>query len=84
MKSTNENRTYTPKEHLEAAASQLLTEGKKKVNQLYKEGVNKANEVEGNVKEYSDSIVKKIQDNPLASVLVAGGIGFLLSRLMKK
>ncbi|HHF7366800.1 TPA: hypothetical protein ACPSKY_001919 [Legionella bozemanae] len=78
------NRAYTPKDHLEAAASQLLTEGKKKVNQLYEDGVNKANEVEENLKEQSDRLLKKIQENPLASVLIAGGIGFLLSRLMKK
>ncbi|KTD74206.1 hypothetical protein [Legionella tucsonensis] len=78
------NRAYTPKEHLEAAASQLLTEGKKKVNQLYEDGVNKANEVEENLKEQSDHLLKKIQKNPLASVLIAGGIGFLLSRLLKK
>lgn len=78
------NRAYTPKDHLEEAASQLLTEGKKKVNQLYEDGVNKANEVEENIKEQSDRLLKKIQENPLASVLIAGGIGFLLSRLMKK
>ncbi|KTD40433.1 DUF883 C-terminal domain-containing protein [Legionella parisiensis] len=78
------NRAYTPKDHLEAAASQLLTEGKKKVNQLYEDGIHKANEVEDNLKEQSDRVLKKIQENPLASVLIAGGIGFLLSRLLKK
>ncbi|KTD71127.1 MULTISPECIES: hypothetical protein [Legionella] len=84
MKSSNEKHEYTPRDHLEAAASQLLTEGKKRVNQLYEDGVSKANEVEDNVKEYSDRLAKKIQDNPLTSVLIAGGIGYLLSRLMKK
>ena len=84
MKSSGENRTYTPKDHLEAAASQLLNEGKRKANQLYEEGVHKVNEVEENVKEYSDHLVKKVQENPLTSILIAGGIGFLLSRLMKK
>lgn len=78
------NQAYTPKEHLEAAASELLADGKKKVNHLYEEGVSKASEVEENLKEHSDRLLKKIQDNPLASVLIAGGIGFLLSRLMKK
>ncbi|MCW8397917.1 hypothetical protein OQJ26_03820 [Legionella sp. PATHC038] len=84
MKSSSEKPTYTPRDHLEAAASQLLNEGKKKVNQLYEEGLSKANQVEENVKEYSDHLIKKVQDNPLTSVLIAGGIGFLLSRLMKK
>ncbi|QMT60981.1 YqjD family protein [Legionella sp. PC997] len=84
MNNSGENRGYTPKDHLEAAASQLLNEGKRKVNELYEEGVHKVNEVEENVKEYSDKLVRKIHHNPLASVLIAGGIGFLLSRLMKK
>ncbi|WP_240489412.1 hypothetical protein, partial [Legionella parisiensis] len=53
------NRAYTPKDHLEAAASQLLTEGKKKVNQLYEDGIHKANEVEDNLKEQSDRVLKK-------------------------
>lgn len=30
MKSSSEKPTYTPKDHLEAAASQLLNEGKKR------------------------------------------------------
>ncbi|KTC90610.1 hypothetical protein OQJ18_00810 [Fluoribacter dumoffii] len=89
MKSSDENlgfekQAHTPKEHLEAAASQFMSEGKKRVNQLYEEGVSKANEVEENVKEYSDQLLRKIQKNPLASVLIAGGLGFLLSKLMKK
>ncbi len=84
MKSSNENQVYTPKEHIEAAASQLLKEGKKKVNNLYEEGIHKANDVEESIKEYSDNLLKKIQENPLTSVLIAGGIGFLLSKLMKK
>lgn len=31
MKSSNENQVYTPKEHIEAAASQLLKEGKRRL-----------------------------------------------------
>lgn len=84
MKSSNENRVYTPKEHIEAAASELLKEGKKRVNDLYEEGVHKATDVEESIKEYSENLLKKVQENPLTSVLIAGGIGFLLSRLLKK
>lgn len=84
MKNSNEHQTYTPREHLEAAATQLLNEGKKRVHDFYEEGVHKATDVEESVKEYSDNLLKKIQDNPLTSVLIAGGIGFLLSRIMKK
>lgn len=70
--------------HVEDAASEFLNHGKKLANELYKEGVNQINEVENNAKEYSDELLKKIQENPLTSVLIAGGIGFLLSTLLKK
>jgi ElaB/YqjD/DUF883 family membrane-anchored ribosome-binding protein len=84
VKNGNEGQTYTPKEHLEAAACELLNEGKKRVNHLCEEGINKVSETEDTIKECSDRLLKKVQENPLASVLIAGGIGFLLSKLMKK
>ncbi len=84
MKNSKENQSYTPRDHLEAAASELLNEGKKRVNDLYEESLHKVNEVEDNIKECSDRLLKKVQENPLASVLIAGVIGFLLSKLMKK
>ena len=70
--------------HVSDAASEFLNDGKKLANELYKEGLNQVNDVEENVKEYSDELLKKVQENPLASVLIAGGIGFLLSILLKK
>ena len=66
------------------AASELLNEGKKFANELYKEGLNKVDEAEDNVKEYSDNLLRKVQENPLAAVVIAAGVGFLLSALLKK
>lgn len=70
--------------HVGEAASELLNEGKKFANELYEDGLNKVSEAEDNVKEYSEELVKKVQENPLTSVLIAGGIGFLLSLFFKK
>ena len=39
---------------------------------------------EDSVKKYSDDLLKKVQENPLTSVLIAGGIGFLLSKILNK
>lgn len=75
----NQNKTY-----VSDAASEFLNDGKKLAHELYREGLNQVNEVEDNVKEYSDALLKKVQENPLASVLIAGGIGFILSTLLKK
>jgi ElaB/YqjD/DUF883 family membrane-anchored ribosome-binding protein len=34
--------------------------------------------------EYKNEIVKNIHEKPLSSVLIAGGIGFILAALLKK
>jgi ElaB/YqjD/DUF883 family membrane-anchored ribosome-binding protein len=73
-----------PRAHIKAAASELLHEGKKIANELYEGGLNRVNDAQDTAKEYSDELVKKVKTNPLTSLLIAGGIGFLLSTLLKK
>ena len=51
---------------------------------LYENGLEKFNVAEGQLKEYSDDLLKKVQKNPMASVLIAAGIGFLMSSLLRK
>ncbi|HRD68642.1 MAG TPA: hypothetical protein PK657_00710 [Legionella sp.] len=71
------------KSHVSEAASELLKEGKKLASELYNEGMHKVTDVEENMKEYSDKLMLKVKENPLTSVLIAGGIGFLLSKILK-
>ena len=66
------------------AAHVFLKDGKKLANAIYTDGLNKVGETENNLKEYSDELLRKVQQNPLASVLIAGGVGFLVSQLLKK
>ena len=80
MNTANRNQ----KSHVRAAASELLDEGKKWVNEVREDGVNIFNKAEENIKGYSNQVLEKVQENPLASVLIAAGIGFLLSRILKK
>ena len=82
--STLKDNGHNKSAHVGDAASELLNDGRKLANELYKEGLNQVNEAEQNVKEYSDELLKKVQENPLTSILIAGGIGFLLSTLLKK
>ena len=70
--------------HVTEAATELLNESKKLVNDLYEDGLHKVSEAQDSVKEYSDELVKKVKQNPLTSILIAGGIGFLLSAILKK
>ncbi len=84
MDNLNKRPNASQKSHVADAASDLLNEGKKYAHELYEEGLSKVNEAEDSVKKYSDDLLKKVQENPLTSVLIAGGIGFLLSKLLKK
>lgn len=70
--------------HVAEAASELLNEGRKLAHEIYEDSLHKAGDVQDNAKEYSDELLNKVKENPLASVLIAGGIGFLLSILFKK
>lgn len=72
------------KAHVGEAANHLLNEGKKLANEVYEGGLNSLEGVQGELKEYSDELLKKVQKNPLTSLLIAGGVGFLLSLLLKK
>lgn len=84
MDNLNKRPNASQKAHVADAASELLNEGKKYAHELYEEGLNKVNEAEDSVKKYSDELLRKVQENPLTSVLIAGGIGFLLSKILKK
>ncbi|HHF7345935.1 TPA: hypothetical protein ACPSKE_002004 [Legionella feeleii] len=72
------------KAHVGEAANHLLNEGKKLANEVYEDGLNKLEDVQDELKVYSDELLKKVQKNPLTSLLIAGGVGFLLSLLLKK
>lgn len=72
------------KSHIADAANVLLNEGKKFTNELYEQSLNKFNDVEKEMHEYSDQLLTKVKKNPLASVLIAGGVGFLLAKLFHK
>ena len=81
--SIGDNKRYS-ESHVAESASELLNEGRKLANELYEQGLHKVGDAQDTVKEYSDNLTKKIQENPLASVLIAGGIGLLLASLLKK
>lgn len=71
------------KEHVVEAASDLVNESKKYANELYEQGIHKVTETEESIKEYSDQLLNKVQQNPLTAVLIAGGIGYVLAKIMK-
>ena len=72
---------HTTKANVTHAANDLLTESKRLANELYAESVYKAEE---QMKHYSGMISTKISEKPLTSVLIAGGIGYILSKMFSK
>jgi ElaB/YqjD/DUF883 family membrane-anchored ribosome-binding protein len=69
---------------VETAAKTLIDDGKNLADAIYEHGVDRVNEVEKNVREYSDRVLTTIQKNPMSSMLISSGIGFLLALLLRK
>jgi ElaB/YqjD/DUF883 family membrane-anchored ribosome-binding protein len=69
---------------LNDAASTLLNDSKRVASELYEEGKNRVSEAQNNIKEYSDQIARRVNEKPLMSLLIAGGIGFLLSAIFRR
>lgn len=82
--STPKGNGRSRKERVEDAANDLLKEGKSIASELYEDGSHKMSEAEAHLKQYSDQLLKKVQKNPLASVVIAAGVGFILSSLLRK
>ena len=72
------------KTQVSTTVDDLLNDGKKLAHELYEDGLQKVASVEDEMKEYSDKLMRNVQENPLTAILIAGGIGFLLSTLFKK
>lgn len=62
-----------------ADGARLVHEGKKLVSNLYNDGHEILHHAGNDVKEYSDEMLKKVQKNPLTSLLIATGVGVVLS-----
>lgn len=57
---------------------------KESANKLMEEGKKKVGEAQQYLESHTDELIKIVQDKPLLSLLVAGGVGYLLSLMMKK
>lgn len=71
-------------EHGKEAAQETYHKVKEHAEALYKEGMDKASELQEQIKDYSGDLVEHVKEKPLTSLLIAGGIGFILASLLKK
>lgn len=65
-------------------ASDLLNDGVHYVDELYKDGIKKAASAQKEVEVFKDEMLEQVRENPLKAILIAGGVGFLLSCLIRK
>jgi ElaB/YqjD/DUF883 family membrane-anchored ribosome-binding protein len=82
--SMNKPTMSSDKSRVGGAANELLNESKKLANEMYEGSMNKLSTAEEQMKQYSDHMLRKVQNNPLTSMLIAGGIGYILSKLLRK
>ncbi|MFC3907664.1 YqjD family protein [Legionella dresdenensis] len=64
-------------------ADDLYHQTKEKAGELYEEGVKRVHEAQDTVKEVCDSLIENVKERPLTSILVAGGVGFILASLLR-
>lgn len=63
---------------------ELIDEVKDTASNVYKESKNKVNDIEDVVSDYTEELVKIIKDKPITSILIAGGLVYLVAKLLKK
>ncbi|RUR09070.1 DUF883 C-terminal domain-containing protein [Legionella sp. km772] len=52
---------------------------------LGKETVNqKVNQIEGTIQQQAEELLEMVREKPLTSILIAGGIGFILAKILNK
>lgn len=78
------NRVNKAYEQVKDSAEDIYESVKDSAEQIYKAGKKKLGQSQDIVQDYSEDLVKTIKERPLTSLLVAGGVGALLSLLLRK
>lgn len=69
---------------IQSKTESVAQQVKDTVSDMYEGGKQKVTEAEDFLCEYSDSLIKTIQEKPLTSVLMAAGVGIILSKMFNK
>lgn len=80
----SKKRVVNSSKRIVADGARLVHEGKQLMSNLYKDGNKIWHHAGNDVKEYSDEMLKKVQKNPMTSLLVAAGVGAVLSLFLHR
>ncbi|MDI1353091.1 MAG: hypothetical protein PSV35_10070 [bacterium] len=78
------DRASSTYENVRDNAEHLAHQAKNTASELYNEGRRKVTDVCDATCEHTENLAITIRNKPLTSVLVAAGVGFILSQLFKK
>ena len=84
MIATHPTLSNSKKSHVPEAANDLVNESVKLAHELYQEGLKKLDNATHDAKAYSDELLTQVREHPLKAILIAGGVGILLSALLRK
>ena len=73
--------TYKDVKH---KAETLTDNAKDTMNNLYKGSKDKLSSLETCIEEYTHDMIKQVKEKPITALLIAGGIGFVISKLMNQ
>lgn len=71
-------------EDLKKKGEEVAHDIRETASHLYEEGKHQVENLKNYIDDYSDELIKMIKNKPLTSVLVAGGVGYLLAKLLKQ
>lgn len=71
-------------EKTKVKAEETYQDLKHKAEGIYAEGKHAVCEAHDNLQAYSEELVKHVKEKPLSSLLIAGGIGFILASVFRK
>jgi ElaB/YqjD/DUF883 family membrane-anchored ribosome-binding protein len=66
------------------SADDMINHIKDKATDFYDEGKQKINDMQCSIEQHQDELIQLVKNNPLSSLLVAAGAGYLLSKIWKK
>ena len=66
------------------ATNKINKETKKLASKVYKQGRNELNSVQHTFKEKTEKITQAVHKKPMTALLIAGGIGFILSAILRR
>ena len=80
----HQSKPNSKKSHVSEAATHLLDESKKFAHELYEDSLKKVDVIQKETKDYADELLNTVREHPLKAILIAGGVGLLLSTLLRK